>query len=700
MPLVNTPNGSFYIDDNASPDAIAAAKQDFMRTHQRKVSAAPPPPKLSAEQQEVQRRVAAGRKVNQSGIFGETGAGILRKAAQGFTFNLMDEGIGAAHALGKVFQGKDAMEREYRIARDTERQLNETQANGTGGAIAEIAGALANPIGTGAKALQFIGKAGKFAAPVAKIGQRLERAPAVVQGIAAGANQGALNAVGADESANGVGDLVTRAGQGAIAGGIGGGVLGAATTGVRRAAQILSDRAPAAAERVAYGKIGNMLERAGVTPARAEREIAVTNARGGDAVLGDMSPGLASQTGALAKRPDVAPSNDMIKRSRGRLADRGERFDAELRRHVGNADADAHIDAINAARKGQGKVDYEQALDGKFHWNQQLQDFVDKADPEIHDAFRKGAHLASLHDQDIAQLGMKIGEDGKPIITSTTPSMRVFDYTKRAMDTKIGAALRAGDEPLAAGLSNQLGKFKQMIMGANPDYAPALAKQRDAFERVSATQLGLDVVSRMRKEPRKVLKELQALDPSKHADARQGIADALIDLRTQKVDPVAFLQSVSRSPEQRKILEFMFNGKGNLGRFRRFMDRETRTADTDKLVAPGYQSATHAYKMADESLGAGDDLMGIAEHGLRGGAFGGPAGASAGITRKFMDLKNNMSPSALDAMAQALMSDGKGVAEKVSAARTYAKVRKARNAKYAIKAAKAGQQPFTDYAGE
>jgi hypothetical protein len=46
------------------------------------------------------------------------------------------------------------------------------------------------------------------------------------------------------------------------------------------------------------------------------------------------------------------------------------------------------------------------------------------------------------------------------------------------------------------------------------------------------------------------------------------------------------------------------------------------------------------------------------------------------------------------------MSDGKGVAEKVSAARTYAKVRKARNAKYAIAAGKAGQQPFTDYAGE
>jgi hypothetical protein len=40
--------------------------------------------------------VAAQNKQNDGGMFGRAGAGAMRKVAQGFTFNLMDEGIGAA----------------------------------------------------------------------------------------------------------------------------------------------------------------------------------------------------------------------------------------------------------------------------------------------------------------------------------------------------------------------------------------------------------------------------------------------------------------------------------------------------------------------------------------------------------------------------------------------------------------------------
>jgi hypothetical protein len=276
--------------------------------------------------------------------------------------------------------------------------------------------------------------------------------------------------------------------------------------------------------------------------------------------------------------------------------------------------------------------------------------------------------------------------------------MRVFDYAKRAMDAKISAAYKAGDNALAGGLSNQLNKFKQKIIDANPQYADVLAKQQDYFQRAKALELGTDVVSRMKAEPKKVLAELRALDPTKHDDARTGIADALIALRSQKADPVTWFKGLARTPEQRKVLEFAFNGKGNLNRFERWMDRELRAKRADEMIAPGRQSITSTVEGANKSLGG--DVGDIAEHGLRGFAFGGPAGASAGITRKLMDLKNGMSPSALDAMAKALMGDGTGVAGKVSQARTYAKIRKIKNARAAVLAAKAGQQPITDYAGD
>jgi hypothetical protein len=162
------------------------------------------------------------------------------------------------------------------------------------------------------------------------------------------------------------------------------------------------------------------------------------------------------------------------------------------------------MENITAARKGQGNIDYQQALDGKFHWDSNLQNFLDKADPEMHDALRQGAKLASLHGQDIGQLGMHVNPVTQQVEMHTTPSLRVFDYAKKAMDAKIGRAIDNKDPAYAGGLSHLLNEFKQHIMNAAPDYAPALAKQRDAFQRIDAATSGLDFVKRLgTSDPRK-----------------------------------------------------------------------------------------------------------------------------------------------------------------------------------------------------
>jgi hypothetical protein len=489
MAIIMTAAGPVNVADGTPPEVIARIKAQNSKPS-RSATVQAKAPALNGDDAEVQRRVADMRKRE------GTGAGIIRKAGQGFTFNFMDEILGGAHALGKMGQGRDAMAHEYRIAKAAEQQRTK-DADSTGGTVAEIAGALLNPIADGANILKFGGKAIPI---LGRVASKLVKAPSLVRGAAAGANQGALNAAGSADG--GIANRLSAAGQGYVAGGLTGGAFGAAGLGARRAVQIVRDRGEKAAERVAYGKIGQMLDKAKMSPARAERELKVTNARGGDGMLQDLTPGLRAQSSALSRRPELPQSNDLIDRAENRLLDRHNRFDTELKNRVGNADADAHIAGIQGARKAHGNVDYKAALDGKFHWSPELQKFMAEAPPEMHRAMRDGAHLASLHGQDIGKLGMKIGPDGKAVM-DTTPSLRVFDYAKRAMDQRITAAYRAGKDAYASGLSNQLNEFKQHIMNAAPEYAPALAKQRDYFERAKATELGVDVMSRMKTEPRK-----------------------------------------------------------------------------------------------------------------------------------------------------------------------------------------------------
>jgi hypothetical protein len=67
-----------------------------------------------------------------------------------------------------------------------------------------------------------------------------------------------------------------------------------------------------------------------------------------------LTPGLRAQAGAIARRPEVAGSNDLINRGEDRLMGRNDRFDTELKRRVGNADAAAHMDKLKATRQGAG----------------------------------------------------------------------------------------------------------------------------------------------------------------------------------------------------------------------------------------------------------------------------------------------------------------------------------------------------------
>jgi hypothetical protein len=554
-------------------------------------------------------------------------------------------------------------------------------------------GALANPVGTGSKALHAL-----RAPLLAKLATKIDDAPAIVQASIAGMNQGALNSAGASEADN-LNDLIAQTLTGAGTGAAAGAAFGTAAHGVRRASQILRDRAPESSKRVAYEHVDSMLKRAGITPEQAALKMDQARRAGNDAMVMDLSPGLQAQAGYLARQPNVPSSNKLIARGDDRINDRSELFEAEVRRGIrprSGQDADAAKAGIRTAQKAQGAATYDEVLDKPFVWNDELETFVRTAPPATRATMRDAIKLVENERVDPVSLGIKFDAEGN-MAFDRVPSMRVFDYMKRAFDQNIGRALREGDRNLARVLSGELRTLKAGIAKSNPEYKDVLARQHDFFQQTEAVDLGLSVVNRLRTEPKVVLRELRALPEDKVDLARTGIVEAIIGLRNNKADPVKFLRSAMRTPTQRKVLEFAFNGRGNLARFERWMNRELRATRSDSLTAPGRQSATHLFEEAGESLK--ENLGGIAMNAVRGFAFGGPAGMSAAGARSLHDLRMNPSTGAMDEIAKILMSRGIELPKQVEASQKFAQRRQKSNRKAAIAAAKTGQQLFTGYTG-
>lgn len=692
MPVLELPNGEYaMVDDGASPQAIAR----IMAANRTKKKAPATKP-LTGEAAEVQKRVNQVHAMQNSNplsrVSGATG-GYTDRAMEGLLSSFGGEfsGLlsGGTKGVYNAVKNRDLHEigKEYRVSRDTHDKLLQ-DSEGAGGTAAEIAGALVNPLGTGTKVLGLAGEGSRLA----KLGLKLDKAPALVQAAVAGGNQGAINALGSADSTD---DVLGTIANGYGAGAIGGLAFGGLVHGGRRIKQIFADRGADAAERTAYSRIAAMLEGNKVTPERAARELAVTNARGGDGMVMDLSPGLRAQAGAIARKPNIPSSNELISRGDARIANRPELFENEIRRAIApktGQDADARMGSVRGAQRAAGKADYEAVLDKPFVWNDQLQDFVHNAPPITRAAMRDAVKLVENERIDPTSIGFKFVGDGD-VGFEKVPSMRVFDYMKRSFDQHIGTALRAGDRNTARVLSGELDTLKAGIAKSNPEYQDVLDKQRDYFQKTTAVETGLDVIKRMRREPKKVLKELRALEPQHQDDARTGIVDAIVGLRSSNADPVKFMRTVMRSPEQRSVLEFAFNGRGNLSRFERWMNRELRATRADVLTAPGRQSETNRFDQADESLKG--NMGGLMQDALRGFAFGGPAGATAAGVRKFHDLRTGTGEAAMDEIAKILMSNGADLPKGVSAAKQYQARRKAANTKAAIAAGKAGQQVFT-----
>jgi hypothetical protein len=695
MGLHTMPNGEVVdLPDNVTPQGLARVEAEYKGKPRVTASGAAPAPAVDREQQEVGRRVARRR---------ERGIGSTGPLNRGFLFNFNDELAGATSAVvNTAASGFNAenIAREYRIGRDVERQADADfdTAHPNSSMFGQIAGAVANPIGTGAGGVRGLAGAaealgaGRVAAGVRGLATQMTAGP-IRSAIAAGATQGALNAAGNAEELS---DVPGSMGRGALIGSAAGGLLGGGVHLGRKAVQTIVDAMPANAKRTAMMRISQLLDNANISPEQAARRISTTDARGGDEMVMDLSPGLRAEAAHIARRPNVPSSNRMIQRAEDRITDRNGNFAPQVAARADDLptnDAFARTESIVGSRKAAGQRDYAEggAMDEPLVWNDDLDKFMREAPPVTNDALRSG-YQNMLNRREVPAVA-------EPTGTFThVPNLRTFDYVKRGFDDEISKALKAGRNADAQALSEELNSLKALLVSANPKYGEILETQRDLFRQAQAVELGETAMAKLRTDPRQLLRDLKKLPDKERLDARIGIIDALMAKDTA-ADPVGFFQSVYRNAAQRKVMEFAFGSRKQVASFKRWVDREARARATDSLVSPGRQSATSTVGLAaDDGVGGSSNIL---TNAMRGWAFGGPVGAASGALRSLQQISQGVTHHVQEEIAKILMSKGQTLADDIGSVAAYKSRRDANNKRIATVVAKGAQQPFSSVvAGE
>ena len=682
MALKRMPNGEYVdVPEGMSAEALSRVQAENSTSRKERRAASP-------AQQIRDRDTAFERKhrIPYLSAANETLGALRDNVSSALTFGLTDKleaGIGSLTGGGNYRDNREAV-RLKRVQQGQDSPIAST--------VGTVAGTLMNPVGAETGAARLAAKVAPKALAAVRA-SRTGRAAArlgntsIGLGARAGFNQAALQAASDGDLADAPRNAVNGGASGAIFGGAAGGLLGAGA----KVGRALKDRSVENASRVAYERVGDMVGRArnadtgiNYTPRTAARELRAAKVSGTDPMLADLSPEMQGHLGYLARKPGLKAANEIVERSTNRVEGAIDRFDSNIERLADTpTDAYSTLKATEAGRKAAGKADYAPGgtMDTPISWTREMGEAFAKS-PDADRWLKQGYLTAERFDEPFAK--------GVPDVSTgpfdAIPTFRAFDYMKRAADSEIKTAVRAGNDELASGLSKQKQRFVDMLDNTNPDYAKIRGVQRDAYQQKQALEVGQGFLARLRKDPRGLLDELKA-SPNP-TEVRMGMADALLQMHNTTDSPVVLMRRLLRSDDQKAVLEHLFGGPEKLGKFARFLKREMRQLKTDSLTS-GKQSATDLFKQHGEADDAGGAFK-LFNNTLRGATYGGKAGfVSAGI-RTVDELLNGVSPAVREEMAKILTGQGKGLAKGINDARTFASRRAARDARNAVLAGKLG----------
>jgi hypothetical protein len=734
------------------PDDVAPARrQEIIKQRGLKPLDAKGTGYVSPHQKEVDRRFKKLQELEKKSPLRskltETSNDLAQGTAGGVFSSFNDEASGLVSGAMGALRGRNPVE-EYRIGRDVERRLTQQarERSPVASTVGEIAGAVAQPteaitaplgkvaglVGKVSPRAARAAKAAKLAVADSRVGTALARSP-LARAVGTGAGQGALNAAGENENlANLPGDVV----RGSIAGGAGAAVFAGATRAGQAGLDFLRAGTPERVEETAYGTIGRMLDRRGPRGARAARRAAENAgmragqdvvpgemaaqqaektlgraaAQGNDEILADLSPSLRGTYGGIARNTELDVANDIGKLSESRLDARGPNFMGKLEDNVGTADATSRQVEIAQAKKAAGARDYNDTVMKKpFVWSDDIEDITvgANASDDMRQGLKEAARIIrNTHDDngklmDPTALGWRFNEAGD-VMYMKVPNMESFDLVKRGFDTRISEALAAGRNDEARRVSKTLNMLKERIGNNNPDYLKALANQRDLFQKQEAVEKGQELMQRLQgnrpgRGARELLHELRALPANQQMDYRLGVVDAMTRLDS-KQNPLATWQNMTRSPEQKKVMEWVFGDKAELEKFNRWVRRERNSAATD--IAGNTKAGSISSNALLAAEGA-DVKTNPLFNAFKGYAFGGPIGGISGAAMAFSNKLRGRTGDVQELMGQMLMSKGSVGGEKISEGirRTGKRVaaREAKQAKTLKGVAKGSQQLFSGF---
>ncbi|TXH14464.1 MAG: hypothetical protein E6R03_09200, partial [Hyphomicrobiaceae bacterium] len=477
MPVLRGKDGKvIVIDDDASPAVVARiARENGVAVPTVRARTTKPAAQADSRVARKRREFGIGADVVPLPVKGELGNRVLNAA----TFGLADRGKAAISAGVDTLLGRGNFKENYGTAREALRANSTEYAddNPYTAMAGDIAGALLSPVGAGTGVAKLVGRfapKAKAAIDASRVAQQVARVgnSSIGLGARAGANYGAI-----DSAINGEGDLPERVMRGAAQGGAFGGLGGAIGGVVTKGGQIISNRLPENAARVAYGKVESALRRQKnirtgkpFDAAAARNEIAATDKAGGDAMVMDLSPELRNMAGYLAPKPGLQAGTEIEARVQARMDQNKDRFNTNVRQimkerlpeYADDFNAYEHVKGVKAARKGEGAIDYAEGgtMDKPLKGNATTRDFFEVEPPEFRNAL-KSAYTQMLNRGEIPTnfRGAKRFE--------SLPNLRALDYVKRHYDGKIGEALKAGNRTKAQELSWQLSRVKEVIGKSN-----------------------------------------------------------------------------------------------------------------------------------------------------------------------------------------------------------------------------------------
>ncbi len=706
MAIEVMPNGEIIeYDDNITPEALKKLKAQYRAPVKQGILGET---KLNRKQfnalsDEDKSKYTDYRMRNKDGLAGIPVIGSIKRALddattlsqKGVTMNFSDEIAGAGNFL--LGQG-------YTAGRDRERRRQNQAYEDSPilGTAAELGSAIATPLGSGAKALQGAGMGlnqlgfSRAANALVQGGTKLENANPIIQGIGAGVQAGALSGAGAAERLT---DVPGATLDGALLGGTVGGLTGGLVHGGQTAAQIYNRTRPENASREAYERVARLLEigdgKTKYTPQSAQQALNAARADGSDMRMIDLTPGMQATGANLARKVDIEGAPELRQLGMDRMQARPDQFRSEMQGYMdGPTNALSRADDLRTGRKEAGQRDFEDSgnLDLPVQRSREL-DIVIGESPDMQRAIKKAAEGARRAREPEGDL---VTVDG---VTDSIPTWRFFQRIKAAYDDEMSSLVRSGRRSEARDLSGEFKFIKDMIARDNPAFADGIATQRDFFQKEAALEQGKKTLQ-MLNQPggaQRVQRDIKAMTPEQRTEWRIGTFDAILNAEN-KSNPQAWLLSMLRNPDQRKVWEAAFDGKGNLGRVERRLRRDMDISRTDAKLS-GPQSITSDMKAVDDANSGLPGLKDAILNGLRGTAYGGGVGGSSAVLATFGRMATGTSKATQEELARILLSKGENIVPGTEAAALYRKRREAGNRGRAVAAGKAGQQLVTGYIG-